>query len=336
MSNINSQFGAKVETTHGVEVVVDRFWPVMETGEVSPDRHTADEEGMRATGWVELQTGTRVAKAGGTIKPKFEWMTAGMGWWLRFMLGTTATSGPTDSAYTHTGTIGTMYGDSFTAQANVPLFPAGTNQVMTLLGSKVAKFDFELEAGEGNKAIFSPEINYVSMDDDTSLASASYATATPYAWFDISTLTLGGTAINLNKLKISVDNNLKTKDYKLKTTGNIAQEQTHAGRRKVEVEIEADFADLATWWNRYRSATAASTAAQLICTLTCADTGFTIGVSTQPTLTITIPKLRVDAIGDLMAKAPGEGVTQKVKCVARWDGSNSPITIALVSSDTTA
>ena len=118
MSNINSQFNAKTETTAGTEVVVNRFWPVMETGEVSPDRHTADENGLRATGWVELQTGTRVAKAGGTIKPKFEWMTAGMGWWLLHMLGATATTGPTDSAYVHTGTVGSLYGDSFTCQVN--------------------------------------------------------------------------------------------------------------------------------------------------------------------------------------------------------------------------
>lgn len=336
MSSINSQFGAKAETTHGTEVVVDRFWPAMEAG-FTPDRHTADEEGLRATGWVELMSGTRVAKAGGSLKAQFEVMTAGFGWWLRFMLGTTATTGPVDTAaYTHTGTIGSMYGDSFTAQINTPLFPAGTNQVMTFLGCKIPKWDLELKPGEGNKLIFSPEIDYVSMDDDTALASASYATAAPYTWFDVSTLTLGGTAIDLNSLKISVDNNLKTKDYKLKTTGNIAAEQTHAGRRKVTVDIEADFAALATWWNRYRATAAASTAAQLILTLTCADTGLTIPTSsTQPSLTITIPKLRVDKIADLMAKG-GEGVVIKATCEARWDASNSPITIAFVSSDTTA
>lgn len=336
MSNINSQFGAKTETTAGTEVVVNRFWPVMETGEVSPDRHTADENGLRATGWVELQTGTRVAKAGGTIKPKFEWMTAGMGWWLLHMLGTTATTGPTDSAYVHTGTVGSLYGDSFTCQVNTPLYPAGTNQSMTMIGCKIPKWDLELKAGEGNKLEFSPEIDYRSMDDDTALASASYATAAPYTWFDVSTLTLGGTAITLDSLKISVDNNLKTKNYKLQSSGNVANEQTHAGRRKVEVEIEADFADLATWWNRYRATAAASTAAQLILTLTAADTGLTIGTSTQPTMTITIPKLRVEKIAGLMAKSPGEGVTQKVSCAARWDGSNSPITIACTSSDSTA
>lgn len=334
MSNINSQFGAKAETTHGTEVVVDRFWPVVEHG-VEVDRHTVDEQGLRATGWVELQSGTRVAKSGGTAKASFEWMTAGMGWWLRFLLGTTATGSPTDSAYPHTGTIGSMYGDSFTAQVNDPLNPAGTNQVMTMFGCKIPKWDLSIDAVD-EAVMLNVEIDFVSMDDDTALASATYATAAPYAGFDVSTLTLGGTAINVDKLKISVDNNLAVKRHKLKTTGNIGQEQTHAGHRKVEVEIEADFYDLTTWWNRYRSATAASTAAQLICTLTASDTGLMIGAGTQPSTTITVPKLRVDKFAELGVKAPGEGITQKVTSEARWDGSNSPLTILYTSSDTTA
>lgn len=335
MSSINSQAGAKAETTHGTEAVVDRFWPVLSQS-FDPRVARIDENGLRATGWVELMSGTRVARLGGSIKVQFEVMTAGFGWWLRFLLGTTGTAGPSDSAYTHTGTIGSMYGDSFTFQGNFPLYPSGTNQVMTFFGCKVIKWDLELGGGPDGKVLLSLDIDYVNMDDDTSLASASYATAAPYTWFDVSTLTLGGTAIELNSLKISCDNMLRTEDYKLKTSGNIANEQTHQGRRKIDIEAESDFAATATYWTRFRQTVAASSAAQLICTLTAADTGLTIGTNTQPSMTITVPKWRIDKIEGLEVKDPAEGVTIKPSGPARWDGSNSPITIAMVTSDATA
>lgn len=339
MSALNSQFGAKVETTAGTEVVVDRFWPVSNV-KFKPRRFTADEQALRATGIVERMSGTRVQNLGGTLTASFPLMTAGMGWWLRFLMGGTATSGPTDSAYTHTGTMAVLYGDSFTCQTNFPLFPAGTNQAITCVGCKVTKWSLSVEpTGEGNGdpgVMLEVEIDVSKFDDDTALASASYATALPYTWADLTTLTYSGTAINLNKLKISVDNKLKIEDYKLRASNPYANEQQDVGFKEVKVEVEADFYDLTTFWNVYRATTAASTAAQLIGTFTCADSGGLIGASTSPSTTLTIPKLRIDEFDDLEVGFDKTDVMQKITGVSRWDASNNPFTWAMVTSDSTA
>jgi hypothetical protein len=57
--------------------------------------------------------------AGGSVS--FSVLSKGFGFWLAQSLGTVATTGPADTTvYTHTGTVGSLTGDFFTAQVGVP------------------------------------------------------------------------------------------------------------------------------------------------------------------------------------------------------------------------
>ena len=333
MSSINSQAGAKNETTYGTAATVDRFWQVMKHT-VKPKQYRADGEGLRASGWVERSDQVRLAIQGGTVDAEFEWMTKGMGWWLLHMLGTTGTTGPTDSAYTHTGTVGSLYGDFFTYQGNFPLHPAGTDQALTLAGCKIP--EWEISCDVDGKVMFKPKIDARSIADATALASASYASgAAPYDWVDV-LITLGGTALPATSWSIKCDNDLDVEKYRQQGSA-LHDEPTHKGRRKITVEFDKDFADLTAVWNRVRATVASSSMAQLVITITAPDTGLTIGAATQPSTTITIPKLRLDDIDGIGKDGPdGDGIMHKATGVARWDGTNSPITIAYVSADATA
>lgn len=333
MSSINSQTGVKDESTYGTAVTVDRFFQVMKH-DIKTAQYRADGEGMRSSGWVERSDQVRVANQGGEVDAEFEWMTTGMGWWLKHLLGTTATGAATDSAYPHTGTVGSLYGDMFTYQGNFPLHPAGTDQALTLAGCKIPEFELSIEVD--GKLMLKPKIDARSIADGTALASASYvAGGMPFNWVDCSA-TLGGTALPVGSFSIKVDNNLKTDRFKLQGSA-LKDQPTHKGRRKITVEFDKDFADLTAVWNRVRATVASSSMAQLIITFACPDTGATIGAGTQPSLVITIPKLRLDDIDKVGKDGPdGDGIEHKATGVARFDGTNSPMTMLYTSSDATA
>ena len=68
-------------------------------------------------------------------------MSKGFGFWLKHMLGQSATTGPAETTvYTHTGSEAELLGDSFTLQVNRPFHPAGTNQAFTYRGGKVTEW----------------------------------------------------------------------------------------------------------------------------------------------------------------------------------------------------
>lgn len=332
MSSINSQLGVKDESSYGTAVTVDRFYQFNQLGDIDYQQVRLVPKGIRASGWAPVASQQRIAVQGATVPVELEWMTKGMGWWLKHLLGGTATSGPTDSAYTHTGTVASLYGDSFTAQGNFPLNPAGTNQAITFAGCKVPSWELSCSAPDG-LMMLKADIDARSVTTATSLESASYPSAmVPYGWIDLA-VTIGGTSVPVTDWTIKVDNALELERYKQQGSA-LKQEQTHAGMRKISFELTADF-DSLTQHNRVRATVDANALAQTVITATCADTGTTIGASTQPSTTITLPKCSFDKI-DGVGVNEGKGIMQKLSGEVYWDGSSSLMTIAYVSADSTA
>lgn len=324
---INSQLGVKVESTYGTAVTPDRFYQVT-SAKLKLDQYRGNDGGIRATGYGPRSDQQRVAVQGGTLELELPWFTKGMGWWLRFMLGATATTGPTDSAYTHTGTEGSLWGDVFTAQIDNPFTPSETSQPLTMAGCKISKWS--LSCKEGGEIVFKPTVDFQSLATGTSLASASYPSGMePMCWVDVG-VTIAGTAVPVTEWSIDYDPKLNTKRY-FQQSSALKAEPTAPSFRDLNLELTADFSSL-TQFNRVRAAT--TSAAQSACIITATDTGQTIGSSTNPSLTATFNKVSwydLDGLG-----IEQKDTMQKLKAMGLYDGTNSRLILANVNSDATA
>ena len=128
---LETQFGTKDEVTYGTPVVVDRFEPFISES-IQPEtfrtRVPTLRSGKQTSGSTEYAAGI-LGYAGSVEIPA---LSKGFGLWLTRALGTTATAGPTDGAYTHTST---WAGSSLTvAAAAVPVTSitlSGDNKLKT-------------------------------------------------------------------------------------------------------------------------------------------------------------------------------------------------------------
>ena len=126
MSGFLGQLGVKAESTYGTGVTVDCFYEfdseslAVEVGRVESSAIRAGSRAMRSDRRVPYIMG-----ASGSFQMPV--LSKGFGFWLAQCLGTVGTAGPAEtSVYTHTGTIGSMTGDMFTAQVGVPQAGGGT------------------------------------------------------------------------------------------------------------------------------------------------------------------------------------------------------------------
>ena len=327
---VNSQMGVKLESTYKTGVTVDRFYAYRKI-DVKLKQRRMRSKGIRAAGRYPRASTLRVANQGGTISFEMEWMTKGMGWWGKPMLGAVATGSATDSAYPHTLSVASRYGTFFTLQANVPLHPGDTAQPCTFLGCKLAKWKLELSV-DGH-FLFSGEIDFGDYTTATALATASYPSAMqPYVDVDGSA-TIGGSAVPLTAFALEVDPGLNLDRYHIRGSAT-KSEPTHNKMEEGKVTLGCDFSAL-TQHNRVRAANAAAAQAAVVLTLTDADTGVTIGTATQPSLVLTIPVCAFDDISGLTVDDGNDRIVT-LSGTVEYDDSNSPITILYTSADATA
>jgi hypothetical protein len=314
------QMGAVDEISFGTPAVVTRFFEY--SGDAMPIKGVAGR-----TEGNPLRVGSRVRRAlrvvpyldhvEGTVP--LDIMTKDFSFWLKHMLPSVVTAGA--GPYTHTATEGTSsatIGKSFTAQFNVPFHPAGTNQAITVSGGKVPKW--KISSAVDEMVTCELDLWAASMTTATALATASYtASAANFAWVH-GVVTIGGSAIDLISFDLEVDQgyNLDRKQIR----GNSAPKEPTPGPLSISFNAECDFESL-TQWNRVHATTAASLSAAIVAT-------FTNGTDV---LTITIPSARFD---DLSFGGDLGGLTQELSGVGEYDGSTTPITVVVTSSQATA
>ena len=325
MGNMDFQLGVKTESSVGTAVVVDRFFEYDSESIAESYGRTEGDPLRVGSSFVRSDRFTPyISGAAGTINMAV--MTKGFGWWLAHMLGGTATSGPTDSAYTHTGTEGSLYGKSFTCQVNRPFHPSGTNQAFTYAGCKVASWT--LSNSVDSNLMAELNIDAASVATATSLASASYPTGMDNFTWAGGVVTIGGSSYDVTEFSVSGDNGLNVDRRQIR--GNTAKKEQTSHRREASFSISADF-DSLTQRNRAASVTRAGALAAI----TGVWTGpILIGATTYPKLTVTIPAARFDEWSG--ATEGTDGIEQSLSGAVRYDGSNSPITIEYVSADATA
>lgn len=285
---LTTQLGFKTESTYGTAVVVDRF-AEYETESIGPDRATIESPVMRSgtRGMREDRFIPYVPSySGGITMPV---LSKGFGWWLLHMLGASSTGSVTDSTYTHTGTIATLCGDSFTLQLNRPLGVCqDTDQAFTYEGGKISDWTLSCEQGGYVKA----EMNMVfeAGTTATALASASYPTGMELLPFGLSGLTVAGSDLAVKSWSVSCNNGLKVDRMQIRNSYQI-KEPVESAFREVTFSATVDYEALATVYNRVISSTASGSMAAVVITSLAPTLA---GASTYPGLVITMDKVRFD------------------------------------------
>lgn len=325
MSTLLTQVGMKTETTYNTGVVVDHFYEFNSEGvKLAMNRVVSNglRSGRRVVGSLQHQS----IKIGADGPFMIDVPTKGFGAWLVHMLGTVATTGPVDSNYTHTGTVGSLLGDSFTWQVNRPFNPSGTAQAFTYTGGKIASW--EMGCDVNGLLAFTGTFDFADESTVTALATVSYpAGANVFTWAQ-GAITIAGAAAEISTFKVGANNALKTDRYYQRNSA-VKKEPVENGLRTMTWSIGMDFTDL-TQYNRFRDAINTNNEAAIVATYQgpVAHAGATL-----PSVVVTIPAARFD-VADVNIGGP-DALTIALSGVATDNASASPVTIAYTTNDTT-
>jgi len=322
---LETQCGAKDESTYGTAVTVDRFFEYLSEN-IEADYKRVEYAGLRSGQRVQRSDRFVPYMAGARGPVKLNPLTKGFGFWLKHMLGTVGTSGPTDSAYTHTGSVGSLLGDYFTFQVNRHDATTATDRAFTWEGGKVSKWELANSVEGLLEATL--EMDFEDEKTATALASASYSSAAElFSWVG-GAVTFNSASYEVDNIRIACDNGLDVDRRKVRSS-TLKKEPVEAKVRQITWEFDIEFTTL-TLYNFFASTVASSTKAALTAAWTAPTL---IGASTYPSLTATIPAARVDAVRPAVS---GEGIIiAKVSGRGLYNGTDSPISLAYVSADTT-
>lgn len=325
-SALDAQLGIVLESTYGTPVTVTRFYDFnsesmkSQFGRINSTGIRTGLRAQRSTAFTPYVIG-----AAGSIA--MDVPTKNWGYWLRLILGATATGSVTDANYTHTGTFGDLTGDMFTMQIGRPFMGSATVQPFTYHGCKVAKWT--LGCSKEQLLVFSADIDAEDVDTSTGLATASYVAGYDQFSFAGGSVTIGGAAVELESFEVSVDNNLKT-DRRYIRGSALKKEPLENGFRNITWKARADF-DALTQYNRYASTTAAGAISQIIATF---DGPVAHGGTTLPRVEITIDAPRFDD-ASFNISSPNL-LMQDLSGIGMYDLTDSPVTVTYRTTDTTA
>lgn len=319
------QLGTVDEVTYGTPVTPTRFHEFLTWG-VKSQRGRIEGGGLRAGTRVQRSDRFVTVNNGAAGDATMEVLTKGFGFWLKHMLGSVATAAAVDGKTVHTGTIGDLKGDSFTAQVNKPFHPADTDQAFTYHGGKVTKW--QLANQVNGLLIATLSFDFEDVDTSTALATASYPTSMELFSFVGATITVGGTAFEATDATFAGDNMLKVDRQYLRASA-LKKEPIEQDRRAITWSLAADFEDLAQY-NRYVSETAAGALATIVATW---QAPTLIGTTSKPTIVVTVDNARFDD-HDTAIGGPGP-LSQTLSGRGLYDGTDSAVSIAYGTADIT-
>lgn len=242
--------GTATKQTPGVAAAVDRFYIPNKIGIVTkPERITS--EGIRR--------GTRTRSKSDVVPvqgiPKgplsFEVRNKGFGfWWARIMGGAVATTslGGSPAAYLHEWELGSLNGDTFTAQGNRP-FRTGIDRPVNWLGCKINKATVAMK--RNGMLMLDVDVIALTEDDTIALAAASYVANAEPASFCGAALSIDDVAVPALEWEFTVENSLESDTRRLRQ--NCApMEPLHDGDVEVTWKATVDWRDY-TFRNKYMS-----------------------------------------------------------------------------------
>lgn len=326
--SLDTQFGAATESTYGTPVTVTRFWPL--ESEQIVDNVDKLESNSRRSGLIVQRSDISIPiyrDSTGTVAIPV--MSKDLGFWLPHLLGgSVSTTGPTDSAYTHTASIGSLKGKSFTAQINRKFHDSGSDQAFTWAGGKVS--DWQLDAAPGAEPLLTMTCDFQNVSTATGLASASYPTGLELmSWARAnSVFTIGGVQVPITKFTLKCNNSLKQDRFYINGT-NLKAEPVANAYRDIDWEVEADFSAL-TQYQRYNVATNAGQFAVVTLEL---EAPTLIGATTRPSVLLTLSAARFDK--DDINNQGFDPTMQTIGGKARTDGSGNCLSIAYTTAQST-
>jgi hypothetical protein len=328
-SGLAAQLGLAESSTFGTYQVPTRFVEFVEESlEYQIER--VESPGLRANNRV-LRTdryapGQKRVEGSITLEPA----TKGFGLVLKHALGSASITTPSGAtnARLHAHTLGDIFGTSLTVQVGRP-DSSGTVQPFSFLGCRADTLSFTSSVDE----VLQCEFGLVGQDMTTAeaLATATYPTTGSAASYEQfywtqGVISLAGSAVAVvTDFEMEINNNLKSDRYFL--GGATMSEPILAGMTEITGTITVEFLNL-TAYNRFVNNTQVAINAKWTAATAIESTTF-------PYVEIDIPKARFDGPADPAVGGP-DVLTQELPFKVLNDGTNAPVTINYMTSDTTS
>lgn len=325
MGGMDFQIGFGDESTYGTAVTPTRFF---EYDSESIEESEGRTEGDPLRGGSAFLRHDRFTPyfSGASGSVSMAVLTKGFGYFLKHMLGQSSSSAAVDGKYTHTGTEGDLFGKSFTMQMNRPFNPSGTSQAFTYRGGSVTEWTLQ-NSVDGN-LMLELGLDFQQVSTATALATPVYPAAMDNFTWAGGVLQVGGTSVDVTEISLQGNNGYNVDRRQIR--GNTDKKQPTSNRREGSFSLKADFESMALR-NRVRVDARDDALATIVATWTGPRL---IGTTSRPTLVATIPAGRFDEWKG--ATEGTEAIEQELSGAVRWNGSQSPISIAYGSADTAA
>jgi hypothetical protein len=330
MSGSLTQLGIINEATYGTAVAVTKFYEIV-SEDLKGNYERTQAEAL-SSAFVDRADRFAISQKGASGTIEFEPLTKGFGHWLRYMMGTVVTSGPSETTvYTHTGTIGSLTGRNLTVQVG----RAQEDTVVkpwTYEGGKVMEWELSNSVDQTLRCSVTLDFEKES-NPDAPAGAYVLATNVPVTGAEVftwagATISVGGSPVEVDDLSIKVDNALNADRWYL-NQGAPKREPIQDGKRMIDWSFKTTYANN-TFWEKVSSATNSGSYA----VIEAKWNGLTLlGSTIYPNITVTIPVARFDE-GGPSVDGPGM-LEQTFSGKGLFDGTLSPITVAVQSADVT-
>jgi hypothetical protein len=323
-SGIFGQLTSGVETVYGTPVARDRGIEFTTEGmNYAPTRKSA--MGIHAGGMVALASQQQTVAISATGSVTCYVPTKQFGRYLLHSLGAVATttlSGTPTNGYQHVFTLAELQGKSLTIQKGVPRRD-GTIVPYTFTGSKISSLQLSLQAQD----FLTATMNFDSQDMQTApaLDTPTYPTGRAAFSYVNATVTIDGTAYSgVTGWDLTIDNKPKVDDFFIGGGGK-KNEPVRNDWLGLTGTLSGAFFD-ATLVNKFIT----DASAALVLTITAGQ------INTVPTLEtfkVELPAIRFS--GDTPNIQGASAPTLSLPYEVLDDGTNPPIKITYISTDTT-
>lgn len=341
-SGLDAQIGFATETTVGTQVTPTKF-TTFNMSDLTFDPTYLEGTGLQSGRKFKSVNQVGIARRSATGKVEVPVMYKGFGWYWQHFIGSAGTATVVTGgtlAYEQYHTPGALWGKSFTTQVGKPEASTGTVKPFTYRGCKC--LDWTLTFQDNAKTLCDFTIDAWDEDTATALAVATYPTAniqwdfsstTNFAIGGTPTTTSGKTTISggspvtavVTSLSLAGKNNLSNQRYGL-GSGGVKKEQLENNFQSITGTFKADY-DSTNFINQFDAGT--STALQID------SFGSIIEGTTKYQLSIIIPTVKITKAPVVVSGPDLVQVQGEFTVYDPDDGTNPPIQVHIVSTDTT-
>ena len=333
------QLMSAAESTWGTPVTVSRAVPILPDSSYDWDQTRYEGQGLHVSspGGVLLSARAGAGIGAGTIAPKFELFSKGLGLWLNAWAGTSTVTLVSGTTWQHVHTFisaGTVL-PAQTVQAGI-VDNTGTLRPHTFAGVTVGSGELEIPPGPDGLAMLSLDCDAKSIA--TATAAGTWTPATGFTTFGgystASVITIGGaitapttTALGsssgtvttaIKRVKLSYGNNIDKARW---TVGG--RNQPTVGRREPALELDYEFGDVTQ-----RDAIISQASQALLVDLQTSEALSSGNARFQ----LVIPDFKLEP-GGMPGFTSGETVVQQLKGKIFWNLTQSPVYLVMRTAD---